>query len=45
VKTKRLPVLNRIEKYSNGKNVPIYRLETVEVNEKGEPVWNKKGEK
>jgi hypothetical protein len=45
MKTKRLPVLNRFEKHQGGKNVPVYRIETVEVDDKGQPVWNKKGEK
>jgi len=45
MKTKRLPVLNRIEKHQNGKNVSVYRMETVEVDDKGQPVWDKKGEK
>ena len=43
MKTRRLPVLNRYEQHANGKEVPVYRLEQVEIDEKGNPIWNKGG--
>jgi hypothetical protein len=45
MKTKLLPVLSRFEKHQSGKSVPVYKLERVEIDENGKPIWEKQESK
>lgn len=44
MKKKRIPVLERFETHMDhntkkARNVPVYRMHLVEIDEKGNPVW------